>query len=128
MLFAVLIALVPALCLWLVESVVGLFGRVARDRTHMAILGGLAVLFVLQLAKRAFDVEGALLIALGLLAGTVAGFAFARVNAARLWLVMLSPAAAVFVVFFLVSSPVSSSSRSMSTSPSWRRRVADRRS
>ena len=106
-LFAVLIALVPALGLWLVELGIGLFGARARDRSHMAILGALAVLFTLQAAKRAFGVEGALLIVVGVLVGAGAAFAFVRVNVARLWLVMLSPAAAVFVVLFLVSSPVS---------------------
>jgi hypothetical protein len=106
-LFAVTVCVVPALGLWVLEWLVGLVSRRARDVVHVFFLTGLALLFALQLVKRTTSLRGAALAALALLLAATFGVVYVRVRAAHLWLQFASPAPIVFVLLFLLASPVS---------------------
>ena len=105
--FGFLVALGPAVGLFLIELVVGLVagGRV-RNVVHLVLLGGLGTLAVIQVAKHAvsFRGPGLAVVAVALAAGFVV--LFLRVEAVRSWVRLASLAAVLFLVLFLVTSPV----------------------
>ncbi|MBN1527415.1 MAG: hypothetical protein JW895_00020, partial [Thermoleophilaceae bacterium] len=105
-LLAVGLTLVPPLLLTGAEALAGLVSRAFRRGLHLALVGLLAAVFVLQLLK---DTGGtaALLIPVSALLGALTAAAYARTAAAPMALTVLSPAPLVFLALFLLVSPVS---------------------
>ncbi len=103
--FAVLVALVPALAFWLVGLVSNLLGERVRRVVHLASLGILATLAVLVALKSADALFGtaALLVALGV--GALAVAAYRRFQVVRLFLAYLSALPVLAVWAFLFTSP-----------------------
>ena len=105
--FAVLVAVVPALVLWGIGLLTRLAGERVRATVHVVTLGllaGLAVLVALKSAEALFGL-GALLVA-GAVAALVVTL-YLRVAVARLFLGYLSVLPALAVGAFLFTSPVS---------------------
>jgi hypothetical protein len=105
--FGVLIALGPAVGLYLVELLVGLVagGRV-RNVVHLGLLGVLGALAVVQVAKHAVSFRGPGLVVVAV--AVAAGFVvlFLRAEAVRSWVRIAALAPVLFLVLFLVTSPV----------------------
>jgi hypothetical protein len=103
--FAFGAVLLPPLLLWAGEAAVGLVLPRARRVVHLALVGALVAVFVVQLARPLG--RG---IPLFLLAVVVAGLAvalLARWPAARLWLRYAAVAPVAFLALFLLGSPAS---------------------
>jgi hypothetical protein len=105
--FGILVTLVPALVLWLAELALGLVSRPAARWFHLVALGGLAGLVVLQALKRADWAGGLLLAAIAVAAAVGAAALYRRFGLVRQWLAVMAFAPALFLAFFLVSSPTS---------------------
>jgi sulfatase-like protein len=101
--FAVAVALVPPALLLLLEAVVP---RAARRPLHLALVGALVSLFVLE-AIHESSPRGWLLVALAAAAGAAAAVLYARASAARLVLTVLAPAPLLFLALFLFGSDAS---------------------
>jgi hypothetical protein len=106
--FAMLIAIVPTIGLWVLELVVGLVSRRAREVLHVGILGVLAALFGLRLLKSTFSLEGVVVVVGAVVLGVAFAALYAKVRVTRVWLVYASFAPVLFVVLFLVSSSITS--------------------
>jgi hypothetical protein len=106
-LFALLIALVPALLVWALELAVALVSRRARDVVHLVAIAGLAVLMGLQLAKKVVSLHGVAMIVAGVGFGVVCVLAYRAFANVRVWLRFASPAPIAFLLVFIVASPVS---------------------
>jgi hypothetical protein len=107
-LFAVGLVTVPPAALLIVEAVAGLLSTSLRAWLHVAFVGLLIALIALQLLKDLIvGGSSGLLIPLALAVGAGGALAYARAEAVRSALTVLSPAPAVFVVLFLFFSPVS---------------------
>jgi hypothetical protein len=104
--FALVVAFVPPLVLWLTEFGVGLVSRAARRIVHAAFLIGLAALFAVQLAKHMVT-PAAAVVAIAAVVVAICIWLYVRVDAARTWLLYTSPATVVFVALFVFSSSVS---------------------
>ena len=105
--FAVLVAVVPALVLWAAGLLTGLLGARVRSVAHLATLAGLLVLAVLVALKSADVLFGlaALAVAVGIAAlGLVL---YRRVAGARLFLEYLALLPVLAVGAFLFTSPAS---------------------
>jgi hypothetical protein len=107
LLLTIVIVFAAPLGLWLVELVVGLFGKAPRRVVHIAFLAILAALFVLQAFKRATDLRGALLVVLAVAAAAGATALYVKFKGTETWLLVVSPAPIVFALIFVLSSPVS---------------------
>ena len=105
--FGILAVLLPPLIGIALELLAGLARRYARLALHLFFIAALVGLFALQLLKKSIDGSDALLIALSAAIGVAAAFAYARAEAVRSFLSVLSPAPLVFLFIFLVVSPVS---------------------
>jgi hypothetical protein len=107
-LFALAVVLLPPAALLAVEAVAGLVSRTLRQGLHLVFVGGLAAVVAIQVLKRgtSFTSTEALL-GLAVLAGAVAALLYARLAPIRSFLTVLSPAPLVFLVLFLLVSPVS---------------------
>lgn len=92
--FALALVVVPPLVLLAVEAVAG----PARAAVHLALVGALVGLVALQAFGRIW---------VAVVAGVLAGIAYARFAPARALLTVLSPAPLVFALLFLFQSPVS---------------------
>jgi hypothetical protein len=104
-LFAVLVALVPALAFWAVGLLGNLFGERVRRIVHLVSLGlltALAVLVALKSADALFGIAAVLLAALVAGAGVAAYWRFSIV---RLFLAYLSILPVLAVGAFLFASP-----------------------
>lgn len=86
-----------------------LFLRSARLRwlVHTALIGLLCSALALQVVEGLVGGSTAVLFAIALLLGALAAFAYARKPAVRSVLTVLGPAPALFLVLFLLFSPVS---------------------
>jgi hypothetical protein len=104
-LFALALAFLPPVALWLVEIVVGLVSRPARRVVHAAILVGLVALFAVQLVKHLVT-PVALVVVLAAAVVAVAVLLYAKTETARSWLLFVSPAPILFVALFVFSSSV----------------------
>lgn len=107
-LFALAVVLLPPAALLAVEASAGLVSRRLCQALHVAFVGGLAAVIALQVLKRVTNVTSTeALLGLAVLAGAVAALLYARLAPIRSFLTVLSPAPLVFLVLFLLVSPVS---------------------
>ncbi len=105
--FGVLVALGPAVVLFAIELLVGLIaGARVRTGVHLVFVAVLAALAVVQVAKHAVSLRGAGLVAVAIALG--AGFVvlFWRAASVRSWVRVAALAPVLFLVLFLVTSPV----------------------
>jgi len=105
-LLAVTITLLPPLVLWGLEAVAGLAGRRVQRLFHLTLVAGLLGLLGLEVAKKTTPLRGSALVVVGVLVGLGAGALYAKGSAFRLWLRYASPAPLVFLLVFLLVSPV----------------------
>ena len=105
-LFALAVALGPALMLVSVELVVGLASRTLASVLHVAFVGGLAGLLALHLLTHLDVLGGVAAVVAAIVVGTAASVAYGRASTARFVLTVLAPAPLIFAALFLFSSPV----------------------
>lgn len=105
--FALAVAVLPALLLWLLEQPARLLGDARRDVVHRALLGGLVAVLVVEVAKELTPLTGGLLLGLGGLAGIGFFIVCGRREQLRLVARYLALAPLAFVALFLFASPVS---------------------
>lgn len=106
--FAFVVALAPALVLLACEIVVQrLARRSARSYLHLAILGGLAYLFTVQVIKRGLGWTGFTLAAASTLLAAAFVAGHVRLAALRTWLRFAALGPLAFVALFLFASPTS---------------------
>ncbi|CAN5537001.1 hypothetical protein BH20ACT19_BH20ACT19_03750 [soil metagenome] len=105
--FGLLLVVVPPFVLLAIELLVGLFGPRARRGAHLTLLGLLAALLFIQLAKKAIGAPDAVLLALAVAVGAAVALAYARAEPARTFVSVLIPVPVVFLAIFLFISPVS---------------------
>ena len=105
--FALAVALLPAMALWLLEQPTRLLGRQRRELVHRVVLSSLFGILVVEVVKEATSAPARLLISLGLLAGV--GFLVLSARWEQILLVAryLALAPIAFVALFLFASPVS---------------------
>jgi len=115
-LLAVTITLLPPLALWALEVLAGLLGRRVQRVVHLSLVAGLLGLLGLEVAKKTSPLRGPALVVVGVLVGLGAGLLYAKGPAFRLWLRYLSPAPIVFLLVFLLLSPVAELLRPAATS------------
>jgi hypothetical protein len=101
----VVVVLAPPLALWGLETVVGALNRRAGAWLHTGLLGFLAGVVAVEVAKRATPLRPSRLIAGGVVVALVAA-ALTRLSLVRLWLRYLAIAPLAFAVLFLSTSPV----------------------
>lgn len=104
-LFAVVVALVPATALWAIEWLVWAAGERARRITHAVILGLLTTALALQVIRRSDTVAGLALVLLAVAIGGAFVAAYQRWRPMRTWLALASGATVLYVGLFLLSSP-----------------------
>ena len=105
--FSVLLVVLPPLLLLAVELLVGLAGRRAFAAVHLVFLAALVTLIAGQALKKSIDVSDGVLIALAVAVGVGLAVLYARAEPLRSFLNVLSPAPLVFLLLFLIGSPVS---------------------
>lgn len=123
--FALIVAVVPPLVLWLVVLLVGLVDRRAGDVAFVVIAALLAGVTAIQWAKTLAGLEQALLLAVvGL--SVAAGFAvgLVRVEPVALWTRFTAVLPLMAVVLLLVASPSADLLRSRSSAPDAADRVS----
>jgi hypothetical protein len=107
LLFALVIAFVPPLILWLVELGIGLVSERAGRVTHLAFVGGLVTLFAIQVLKKAFGIDGSVNLVLAVALGALAVVLYLRFDVVGLFLRFASLAPVAFALMFAFTSPVS---------------------
>jgi Sulfatase len=115
-LLAVTITLLPPLALWALELLAGLLGRGVQRVVHLSLVAGLLGLLGLEVAKKTSPLRGPALVAVGVLVALGAGVLHTKGPALRLWLRYASPAPVVFLLVFLLLSPVAELLRPAATS------------
>ncbi len=105
--FSVLLVLLPPLLLLAIELLLGLLGRRVREVAHVVFIGVLVALIAAQALKKAFDASDVVLIVLSLAIGAGVAALWARAEAVRSFLNVLSPAPLVFLALFLFTAPIS---------------------
>jgi hypothetical protein len=105
-LLALGLTVVPPLLLTLLEGAVGLVSRRARHGLHLGLVALFVAAFVLQLINDA-SVRSAVLLAVAVAVGCLGAAFYARTAAGPAILTVLSPAPLLFLILFLVVSPVS---------------------
>ena len=105
-LFALVVALVPALILSTL-GVTRLLGPRVRRATHLALLGVLASVVVIQVVKTTTSLRNTALVVVALTAGGTVVWLSARVRAVGMWMRWAALSSVAFVLLFLVVSPVS---------------------
>jgi Sulfatase len=105
--FSVLLVVLPPLLLLAIELLLGLLGRRVREGAHVAFIGVLMALIAAQALKKAFDASDVVLIVLSLAIGAGVAALWARAEAVRSFLNVLSPAPLVFLALFLFTAPIS---------------------
>ena len=105
--FALAVAVLPAVGLWLIEQPVRLLGEQRRKVVHRVLLGVLVGVLVVEVAKEATSAPSWVLITLGVIAGV--GFAVwaGRREQPRQLARYLVVSPVLFVGLFLFASPVS---------------------
>ena len=99
--------LLPALCIWLVEVLVGLVSGTVRRHLHLVAVTGLFTLLAVEVVKTTTDLRGPRLAAIASAGGLLGGVLYASLPWPRLWLRFLTPAPLVFALLFLLVSPTS---------------------
>ncbi len=105
-LFAIIVTLLPPVVLWLAETAVGLVRPETGRIMHVCLLGILAGIFAVEVAKELTDLAPGPLIAIGIVA--VLAMVVARHNVELLGKVLryLIVAPVLFVLSFLFASPI----------------------
>jgi hypothetical protein len=106
-LFALGLTLVPPVLLMGIEVCAAQASRQLRRAVHLFLVAALSAAFVLQLIKDTPGGSAAVLIPVAIAAGILAAALYERTQFARSLLTFLSPAPLVFLVVFLMVSPVS---------------------
>jgi hypothetical protein len=106
LIFAFALVLVPPTLLVAVELVFSR-ARAVRRAVHLLFIAGLVSAFALQVLVDIVSWKSGVLIPVAVALGLLAALAYARLEAVRSILTVLSPAPAVFLVLFLLVSPVS---------------------
>ena len=88
------------------EALAALAGERAAAAAHIAFVGALTAIVVLQALRRIADPRAAVALTAALLLGTVAGIAYARLPHVRSFVTVLAAAPLVFLALFLFASPV----------------------
>ncbi len=104
--FAVMVVVGPPLIGVLIEFLVGLASKPARQVVHLVFITLLTALGVIQFLKDSFS-GTFVLIALSLAVGALLAFGYARAEPVRSFLSVLSPAPLLLLILFLFASPVS---------------------
>jgi hypothetical protein len=107
LLFAFGLMLVPPVVLLLVEIVAGLVRPALARAIHLVFVALLAAVVAIGLFKRVLPDTSAVLLPLTVLAGVAIAFAYTRFEGLRSALTVLGVAPVVFLVSFLLLSPVS---------------------
>jgi hypothetical protein len=105
--FGAVVALAPAVVLWLVGRLSGLLGPRVRQAVHLASIAVLGALATLVALKSAVDVFGLTALVAALVAGVVAVVVYLRFPVARLFLGYLSVLPVLALAAFLFASPAS---------------------
>ncbi len=105
--FAFVLVLVPPAILVAAEGLAALISGRGRRWLHLAFVAVLSGVFVLELLTRLLPDTSAVLLPMAALGGAAFAVAYARAAAVRSVLTVLGPAPLVFLVLFLVVSPVS---------------------
>lgn len=106
-LFALAATLLPPLLLTGLELVAGVAGRRVRRGLHLLFVAVLTGLLAIQVLKRVASAPSSALLAATAVVGVACAVAYARSRPLRSTLTVLSPAPLLFLVFFLLLSPVS---------------------
>lgn len=107
-LFALAVVLLPPAALLLIETLAGLVSRRLGRALHVTFVGGLVAVVAIQVLKRGTSLTSTeALLGLAVLVGAVAALLYVRLAPIRSFLTVLSPAPLVFLVLFLLVSPVS---------------------
>jgi hypothetical protein len=102
--FALGVALLPALGLWMLEVAVSVFGPQPRRAVHLAAIALLVAATVVQAARPL--VTGPVLLALAAAVGGIAIFVYLRATTvAQTWLALAALAPVAYVGLFLFASP-----------------------
>ena len=104
--FALLVVVGPPLIGVLIEFLVGLVSKPARQVVHLVFITLLTALGVIQFLKDSFS-GTFVLIALSLALGALLAFGYSRAEPVRSFLSVLSPAPLLLLILFLFASPVS---------------------
>lgn len=103
-LFAVGLVLVPPAVLVGLELLAGAIDSRFGRALHLALVGGLVGLLVLQIATRAVDGSSGILLPLAALSGFAAALAYRRFEPIRTFVTVLAPVPLVFLGLFLFGS------------------------
>jgi hypothetical protein len=106
LLFAFVVTLVPPALLVGIEALAALARPVVARGLHIAFVGVLAAAFALGVLKRVLPDTSPILIPAAAALGAAAGAGYTRAGGVRMLLTVLAPAPAVFLVVFLLFSPV----------------------
>ena len=104
-LFPLIVAIVPALLLWLPGLVAGLVSDAAGRVAHLAAMAAALFVGLLQVGNRLFGTAGVGKVALEVVAAGAALWLYHRFEGARVWAQMMSLSVLLFVGLFLFSSP-----------------------
>jgi hypothetical protein len=106
-LFALAVAIVPALAVVLVTTTTRLLGRQVRRWTHLAAVGGLFAVVVWRFGTDVSSWARPLLVAAAVVGGIVLAVLRCRVRSTATYLRLLGAASVVFLAQFLLFSPSS---------------------
>ena len=104
--FALVLLLVPPLVLWGAGALVGVVAPRAREPVHLATLGLLGALVAVYLVKHQGWLQGALAVVVGVGAAALLVWLYRTRDATRTLLRFLAVGPVLFLVSFLVLSPV----------------------
>jgi PAS domain-containing protein len=104
--FSIALVLIPPTALVLLEALATPLPPVRRG-LHLLFVAGLTGAFALQVFDDLFDGSSEVLVAGAVVAGVLGAVAYARSRAAPAVLTVLGPAPLVFLLVFLLGSPVS---------------------
>lgn len=104
--FAVLVAVVPAAVLALVASASRVFGRTVRTWVQVVLVGALVAVATTAFARR-FDIGAGARVAIAAVAGVGVALLYRRLEPVRLFLRFASPTPLLLGAVFLLASPVS---------------------
>jgi hypothetical protein len=105
--FSVLLVLLPPLVGVGIELLFRLLGRPFFKGAHVVLVGLLVALIAAQALKKAIDTSDGVLIGLSVAIGVALAVLYARAEPLRSFLNVLTPAPLVFLLLFLLASPVS---------------------
>lgn len=96
----------PPAAAWLLEEILGRLSRPLGRALHRAWVAALVAAAALPLLARSADLAGALLLAVALALGALAGFAFARLRTVRTLVTVLAFAPFVFAGAFALDASI----------------------